>query len=358
MNLWAVVDTSAPLAGFRAPLLTAVVAMTVSWLLTPVVKSFAIQKGAVDNPKADDRRIHKEPIPRWGGLAIYAGIVVSLFAIMPFAYPHRPFPLYLAGILGIGGFLAVAGALDDLHAFSAKIQLAILLFAGVAVQFIADGAGQVQIQGFGALLGPGSGWFGLGLLSVPVTAIYIFIVTKTMDTIDGVDGLAAGIAAIAAATISVIATTTVIQTPAARAIALGNAYQEMPRMALIAAAVAGSALGFLRHNYNPAKIFMGTGGAYVLGFTLACLSIVGVMKTAAAVALFVPIFAFGVPIFDAFFVITRRIMSGQPITQADKRHVHHTLLSRGLNQRQTVWVLYAAATVLCAVLFYVIRTYA
>ena len=105
-------------------------------------------------------------------------------------------------------------------------------------------------------------------------------------------------------------------------------------------------MGFLKHNYNPAKIIMGTGGAYILGFTLACLSIVGALKTAAAVALFVPILVFGVPIFDAFFVVIKRLRSGVPITQADKRHVHHTLLRKGLSQKQTVWVLYAAAALL------------
>ena len=117
---------------------------------------------------------------------------------------------------------------------------------------------------------------------------------------------------------------------------------------------AGAALGFLKHNYNPAKIIMGTGGAYILGFMLACLSIVGALKTAAAIALFLPVFVFGVPIFDAFFVITRRILSGQPITQPDKRHLHHALLGKGFSQRQTVWVLYFAAATLSALLIWFI----
>jgi UDP-GlcNAc:undecaprenyl-phosphate GlcNAc-1-phosphate transferase len=167
--------------------------------------------------------------------------------------------------------------------------------------------------------------------------VYIFVVTKTMDTIDGLDGLASGIAAISAATLSVIAT-----------------YSGQPRVALVAAAVAGAAIGFLRHNYNPARIFMGTGGAQLLGFCLACLSIVGALKTAAAVAVIVPVLAFGVPIFDAFFVIIRRLISRQPITQADKRHLHHTLMSKGLNQRQTVLVLYTIAFALGGTLIWVV----
>jgi UDP-GlcNAc:undecaprenyl-phosphate GlcNAc-1-phosphate transferase len=340
-TFWAAVEGKW-LDGFRAPLLAGIVALAVSWILTPWVRSFAIAKGAVDDPKRDDRRIHKEPLPRWGGLAIYAGLVVACLVVLPFAYPHSvAFPRYLIGLIVVGGGLVVAGALDDLYQYPAKIQALLLLAAGVAVQFSFDGIGRIQISSIGVPLSVPSQYIPLGLFAVPITAIYIFVVTKTMDTIDGVDGLAAGIATIAAGTLTIIA-----------------AYGGQPRVAIIAAAIAGAAIGFLRHNYNPAKIIMGTGGAYILGFTLACLSIVGALKTAAAVSLVIPVLVFGVPIFDAFFVIIRRLASGQPITQADKRHVHHTLLGKGLTQRQTVWVLYVAAAALCAVLLAVIHAYA
>lgn len=324
--------------GYRFPFLTFVVALAVSWFLTPWVRKLAIDKGAVDDPKRDDRRIHKEPLPRWGGLAIYAGIVLSLLVVLPFAYPFQPFPPYLWGIIGIGAVLVGVGALDDLYQYSAKIQLLVLLAAGVAVQFLYNGIGRVQINTLGIPFMDGAfldvkAWW----LAVPLTAIYIFVVTKTMDTIDGVDGLAAGIATISATTLCILGT-----------------FGSQPRVALIAAAVAGGAMGFLRHNYNPARIIMGTGGAYILGFTLACLSIVGAMKTAAAAALLIPLLVFGVPVFDAFWVVIRRLKSGHPVFQADKRHVHHTLLGLGLNQRQTVWVLYAIAATLCAVLVYIV----
>ena len=349
LELLAATTPSRLLDGFRAPLLTALIALVVSWLLTPYVRNLAIRRGAVDDPKVDDRRVHKDPIPRWGGLAIYAGIVVALLVVLPFAYPKTiAFPPYLVGVLCISGLLVLVGALDDLYQYKAKIQALVLLLAGVAIQFFYDPAtlaamgGRVQIMTLGNPLDttPSSYW-SLGLLSIPLTAIYIFVVTKTMDTIDGIDGLAAGIAAISAGTLTMIA-----------------AYSEQPRVAIIAAAIGGSAIGFLRHNYNPAKIFMGTGGAYVLGFTLACLSIVGALKTAAAFSLFLPVLVFGVPIMDAFIVIIRRLLSGQPITQADKRHLHHTLLGKGLSQRQTVWVLYAAAAALCAVAVVVVKGHA
>jgi UDP-GlcNAc:undecaprenyl-phosphate GlcNAc-1-phosphate transferase len=328
------------LRGFRAPLLTAVIALAVSWFATPYVRAFAVKKGAVDDPTRDDRRIHKEPLPRWGGLAIYAGILVSLVAVLPFAYPKgTPFPTYLIGILVIGAALTVFGAMDDVREYKARIQLLVLLGAGLLVQVLhTTTRDRVQIESLGVPLTPDH--IVLGLWAIPLTAIYIFVITKTMDTIDGVDGLAAGIATIASGTLVLIAV-----------------YSGHPHAAIMAGSVMGAALGFLKHNYNPAKIIMGTGGAYILGFMLACVSIVGALKTAAAFSLIIPGLVFGVPIFDAFFVITRRLMSGQPITQADKRHLHHTLLKKGLSQKQTVWVLYAAAAMLCIVLLVVIRHY-
>jgi UDP-GlcNAc:undecaprenyl-phosphate/decaprenyl-phosphate GlcNAc-1-phosphate transferase len=330
------------LGGFRASLAAGGIALVMAWLLTPFVRSFAIRRGAIDDPTRDARRVHTEPIPRWGGLAIYAGILVSLAVILPFAYPHQPFPRYLLGVLGVGALIVVMGALDDLYQFKARVQMLFLIAAGVAIQFVYGPAGRVQIAGIEWPLFADTGvWvpFAAGT-AIVLTALYIFVITKTMDTIDGLDGLAAGIAAIAGATLSIIAT-----------------YSEQPRVAIIAAALAGASIGFLRHNYNPAKIFMGTGGAQLLGFMLACLSIVGALKTAAAIALIIPLLVFGVPIFDAAFVVVRRVLSRQPITQADKRHLHHTLLGTGLTQKQTVWIMYTIAAALCFLLLVVIKLY-
>ncbi|MBV6457479.1 MAG: putative undecaprenyl-phosphate N-acetylglucosaminyl 1-phosphate transferase [Fimbriimonadaceae bacterium] len=341
MNVWLAATEGRWLDGFRAPLLAAAVALLVSWLLTPQVRRLAIQRGAMDDPNQDERRIHKNPLPRWGGLAIYGGLTISLLAVLPFAFPQRPFPMYLIGILLLGAVIVVVGAMDDLYQYKAKIQALFLLAIGVAIQFIFDDKSRIQISGIATpLFSDSRTWQDFGWIAIPVTAIYIFVITKTMDTIDGVDGLASGIAAISGATLSVIAT-----------------YEGQPRVALVAAALAGSAIGFLRHNYNPAKIILGTGGSQLLGFVLACLSIVGAMKTAAAVAIFVPVLAFGIPIIDAIQVIFRRLKEGQPLTQGDKRHLHHQLLHRGLSQRQTVWVLYVAALALCGALLVVVRLY-
>lgn len=344
MNPLALLGAAEPkiMGGFWYPMLAGAIALLVSMGLTPLVRKMAFKYGAVDDPKRDDRRVHKEPLPRWGGIAIYGGLLVSLLAVLPFAYPLQPFPLFLIGILGVGALLVVVGALDDLHQFSAKIQLLVLLAAGVLIQYFGSGPrSTIQIAGMSWPVFTAQGdWIAFGVWAIPLTAFYIFVVTKTMDTIDGIDGLAAGIAAITGATLTMIAV-----------------YGGQPRVALISAALAGASLGFLRHNYNPARIIMGTGGAQLLGFVLASLSIVGALKTAAAVAIIVPVLVFGVPLFDAAQVMIRRKLSGVPITQADKRHIHHQLLDRGLSQRQAVWVLYSVAIVLCVTLVVVVRLY-
>ncbi len=337
--LLAAVKQGGMLDGFRFPLLAGVVALIITWAVTPFVSKLAFKFGAVDDPKRDDRRVHKEPLPRWGGIGIYAGLLISLLILLPFAKFQHNYPLYVIGLLGVGGLIVVMGALDDLHSFSAKIQLAFLVAAGFAIQAFGNDQSLIQIKGIAwpPLAGTPT-WVDFGFWAWPITAFYIFVVSKTMDTIDGIDGLASGIAAIAGVVLALIAT-----------------YQGQPRVAIIAAAMAGAALGFIRHNYNPAKIIMGTGGAQLLGFVLASLSIVGAMKTAAAFTMIIPLFVFGIPLFDAVQVVIRRRMSGVPITQADKRHIHHQLLNRGLTQRQAVWVLYAIALALGAALVLAVK---
>lgn len=346
-------DTTSWLVGYRAPLGAAAIAFLVAWFATPMVRKFAIAKGAIDDPTRDDRRVHKEPTPRWGGIAIFVGVLVAVLGLLPFAYPRLPFPPYVLTILGCGAMVVIVGALDDLYQYKAKIQALFLLLVGVLVQFPFNESARVHIAGFALPWGDHQ-WVSLGWAAIPLTAFYIFVVTKTMDTIDGIDGLTAGISAIAATTLSIIATTFVLQERSGPSLS-NSTYQEMPRIALMAAAVAGASIGFLRHNYNPARIFMGTGGAQFLGFMLACISIAGVLKWATAIALVVPMLAFGVPIMDAFIVVLRRIINRVPITQADKRHLHHTLLGQGLTQRQAVLVLYAAAATMAFVAYLVIR---
>jgi UDP-GlcNAc:undecaprenyl-phosphate GlcNAc-1-phosphate transferase len=168
---------------------------------------------------------------------------------------------------------------------------------------------------------------------VAVTLFWVLLVTKTVDAVDGLDGLAAGVCAISAATLALIAA--------------ASAQAEGPVVALVAAAVTGSCIGFLRFNYSPARIFMSTVGAQFLGFMLAALSIMGTSKIAAAVSVAIPLLVLGVPIFDYAVVLLRRMKSGAPLTMADQRHFHHRLLARGLSKQQAVWVIYGCTAVLC-----------
>ncbi|NUL83070.1 MAG: undecaprenyl/decaprenyl-phosphate alpha-N-acetylglucosaminyl 1-phosphate transferase [Armatimonadetes bacterium] len=317
------------------------IALVSTYWLTPWARELARRKGVLAIP--DPRRVHKSPTPLWGGIAIYLGALIaiafglgrlSLLAPSLVVFLDRALPVI--GIVAVGGLVLAMGLLDDRANLSPKVQAGFLLLAGLLVQIFG-----VQIVGFtNPFAQSTSGGFDasryvpLGWLAVPVTAIWIFVVSKTMDTIDGIDGLAAGVGAIAGMTLALLALQTANATN-----------QPYPHwlIAIAAAAITGSAAGFLRHNFNPATVFMGTGGAQFLGFMLASLSILGAFKAAAAFSILVPVLVFGLPLLDAAVVVVRRALSGQPIAQADKRHIHHQLLERGLNQRQAVIVLYAVA---------------
>jgi UDP-GlcNAc:undecaprenyl-phosphate GlcNAc-1-phosphate transferase len=233
--------------------------------------------------------------------------------------------------------MALVGLLDDLRDLSAGWQALGILTAGAIL--IAFG---VRIEGItNPLVTQPSGeynparWMALGpMVSILVTLFWVFLVTKTVDAIDGLDGLAAGVCAISSATLALMA---------------ASSHQPGgPTIALLASAVAGACIGFLRHNYRPARIFMSTIGAQFLGFMLAAISILGTFKVAAAVSVLVPVLVLGVPIFDYAVVVMKRVANRAPLTMADRRHLHHRLLDHGLSHQQAVWVIYGCTIVLCA----------
>jgi len=324
-------------------------ALATTYLLTPWVRRLAIRAGALDMP--DARRVHTEPIPRWGGLAIYIGVAMGMLAGLARLYLLAPSDsvflgraLQFLGLLLVGTGVLVVGMLDDRKQFSALIQMGALLLAGLVVQLFG-----VQIEGFAAPIGgkfSEARWIPLGAWAIPITALWIFVVSKTMDTIDGLDGLAAGVSAIAAFTLALMA----LQA----ADLLDQPYPNW-LIAITAAAIAGAAGGFLRYNFNPARIFMGTGGAQFLGFMLGGLSVIGAFKTATAFAILIPVLVFGLPFLDAGLAVVRRLLSGQPIHKPDKKHIHHQLLERGLNQRQTVLILYGIAVAMAVVALILFR---
>lgn len=291
------------------------VALVLSYLFTPFVKKIAWKLGAVDIPS--ERRIHKKPMPRLGGLAIYLAFMIAGFLVLP---------LHLSTIKGMllgGSFIVIVGVFDDIYDLPAKIKLigqiiaAIILVAfGLKIEWITN---------------PLGGMFYLGKFSIPLTIFWIVGITNTLNFIDGLDGLAAGISAIAAL-----------------AMLLVNLSLKQVNPVLITALLAGAAIGFLPYNFNPAKIFMGDTGAMFLGYILAAVAIDGAVKSATAIALIVPILALGLPIFDTAFAIVRRFINGKPIMQADKGHLHHRLIAIGLTQKQAVLYLYIVSLCLGA----------
>jgi len=317
-----------------------ILSLVVSYLLTPRVREWAIRVGVMDLP--DPRRVHKEPIPRWGGLAIYLGVLLGMLAgltrlylLAPSAAVFSERAMPILGLLLVGTGVLLFGMLDDKKGFSAFTQAGVLLLTGLVVQFFG-----VRIEGFMAPLGghfEHARWIPFGWWSIPITALWMFIISKTMDTIDGLDGLAAGVSAITALALALMA----LQ-------AVNILDQPYPHwlIAISASAIAGASAGFLRYNFNPARIFMGTGGAQFLGFMLAGLAVIGAFKAATVFAIVIPILVFGLPLLDAVNVVIRRALSGHPIHKPDKRHIHHQLLERGLSHRQTVLLLYGVALLL------------
>lgn len=292
-----------------------------AYLLTPVVEQVARKAGVIRVPRVRD--VHTKDMPLWGGIAIVAAVFLAIFLTIPLRGQHTG---KVAGVLLGAVVVAIFGILDDKYDLSAVVQMIVLLFAGFIVTLFG-----VRIE---FITNPFGGMIDLDALgfSVPLTMIWIFFTTKATDIIDGVDGLAAGVSAISSATLALMA----LQTHNVVA-------------AVMAATVCGAAIGFLRHNFNPARIFMGTVGAQFLGFMLACLAIISLTKVATIVTLSVSVLVIGVPIMDAVFVTIRRLVTMQPLSRADKGHVHHRLLKRGLSQRETVLVLYAVTFCFCLV---------
>ena len=296
-----------------------VMAFACSFIMTPVVKRFAFKIKAIDVPK-DNRRMHKTPIPRLGGLAIIFGFMMS--AIFFGAMTKS-----LASILIGAMIIAAMGIIDDVKALDAKPKFLIQIIAALIVVLW----GEVRIEVFTNPIV----WSGVPYLILPywisviVSVLWIAFITNAVNFIDGLDGLAAGVSAIMSVSLVFIS---------AR---LGE-YSE----SIIGIALMGACFGFLPYNFNPAKIFMGDTGSTFLGFILATLSIQGVFKSYAVISFAVPLLILGLPLFDAIFAMIRRTAKGQSPMQADRGHLHHRLIDMGFSQKQTVFILYAISGIL------------
>ena len=289
-----------------------IVALAVAYLITPTIKDLAVKAGAMDAP--DARKVHTKPIPRMGGLAIYLGFVLAVIASM---HINRE----VMGLLLGGTVILIVGIVDDLKQLSPKVKLVGQILAAIVLVLF-----DIRIEW---ITNPFGDMLYLEYLSVPLTLLWVVGLTNTVNLIDGLDGLAAGVSTIAAITILLVAL-----------------QQNFLTVAVLMAALAGSALGFLQHNFNPAEIFMGDTGSMFLGYMLAAVSVTGTVKSAATIALIVPIVALGLPIMDTAFAIMRRYRNGRPIFKPDKGHLHHRLLAMGLSQKQAVLLMYVISACL------------
>ncbi|MBR6425676.1 MAG: undecaprenyl/decaprenyl-phosphate alpha-N-acetylglucosaminyl 1-phosphate transferase [Oscillospiraceae bacterium] len=298
-------------------LLALVATGIVSFAATPIVKLLAIKVGAMDVPK-DNRRMHKVPIPRLGGLAIF---IAFLLGVLVFADVDRQ----LQGILLGAIMIVILGVLDDILTLRALPKLLVqIAAAGVAVFHgcIIDTISNPNP--FSA-----APWIVLGKWAIPVTILWIVAITNAVNFIDGLDGLACGVSAISAASLFVVSLLVSEQ-----------------NVAVILAVLLGACLGFIPYNLNPAKIFMGDTGATFLGYILATLSISGLFKMYAIISFAVPFLILGVPIFDICFAILRRLAKGQNPMAADRGHVHHRLIDMGFSQKQAVAIAYLITAIL------------
>ncbi|MGB2926790.1 MAG: MraY family glycosyltransferase [Limnothrix sp.] len=297
-------------------LLTFLSALIVVLVSTPIVKALAIKSGRVDEP--NERKVHTRPMVRLGGVAIFIGTIIAIgvaYGLGGFQELEQSQVLPLIGVLGGSVAFFTIGLLDDLFELSAISRL--------VLQFLIAGAAWLLGVRIEYLAIPFGDLFSVGLLSLPMTLVWLVGLVNAINWIDGLDGLAAGVSGIVAMMLFI----TILLTGSSA-------------IALIAIALAGAVLGFLRYNFNPAQLFMGDGGSYFLGFLVASISVVGLIKNETTATVLLPYLILAVPVIDMTNVVFSRISSGASPFKPDNRHLHHRLLAAGFSQRMAVVFIY------------------
>ena len=299
----------------------ALLAFLLSLSLTPIVRSLALRTGVVDAAGFVHRKIHATDVPRLGGVALVISFCVPITGLLfvdssvgRLLAEQREF---LICLLGGSLIIALLGLYDDLRGADAKLKLLVQVATATAVYL---GGFRIEFINF-PLLGDS-----LGVLSFPITLLWIVGITNALNLIDGLDGLAAGMAFFGVVPMIILA------------LADSNLL-----LGLITLTLVGSLLGFLVYNFHPAKIFMGDTGSMFLGFVLALVTVQTSHKSSVAASLLAPVLALGVPILDTSIAVARRAWRGRPLFSADRNHLHHRLLTAGLGHRNAVLALYAVA---------------
>lgn len=299
--------------------LLAFISTLLSLIITPIVIKYAKKLNATDKP--NHRKVHTDPVPTLGGLAIYMSFLIGLVILQPVSEYHLSIVVGASLMVGLG-------FLDDIFDLSAKLKFIVQIAAACIVVFW----GGLQVEFINL---PFGGQIEFGILSTIITIFWIVGITNAINFIDGLDGLAAGVSSIALFTITVMA------------VMMGHLY-----VATVALVLFFSVLGFLRYNFFPAKIFMGDTGALFLGFMISVLALLG-FKNVTIVSFIIPIFILGVPISDTLIAMVRRYINKQPMSSPDSSHLHHSLVKFGMTHKQTVLFIYALSAMfsLAAILF-------
>lgn len=300
-------------SGLLYAVITLICAILLGYAITPMVRVLAFKIGAIDIPK-DNRRMHKKPIPRIGGLAIFLSFLITCLFFCEI--DHELLTVLCGSML-----MVMLGVLDDVYQLNPWLKLIWQL--GVSLATVLSGIRIDQIN-------VGGTYIELGIWGIPITIFWITALTNAINLIDGLDGLSCGVSTISSISIFAVI---VIQ---------GGDYTS----ALITLILIGSCFGFLPFNKNPAKIFMGDTGALFLGYTLSVISIEGMFKAHAVISLFAPFIIFALPLADTTFAIVRRLLSGKSPFSADRGHLHHKLVDMGFTQKESVKILYSICGIL------------
>ena|GEM_PF-283159 len=289
--------------------------------LTPLVRRACERWGLLDCPDAS-RRVHRVAVPRLGGVAVFASVLVALASLLfvnnLVTQSLRENLWQLFQTLAPAALVFLFGIYDDLRGANARMKFTALALGGALFYALGGRVELLSVPLVGTIELP-------QIASLALTIVWVVGVSNAFNLIDGVDGLAAGAALFASLVMLVVA------------IMLGH-----PLVAVVACALCGSLVGFLRYNFNPASIFLGDSGALTVGFLLATMSVSGAQKASTAVAVAIPLLAFGVPVVDTGFTLVRRFVSRKPLFEGDREHIHHMLLARGWSQRRVAFVLYGA----------------
>lgn len=300
-------------------LLIFIVATCGSLALTPLVQWVCERYGWMDKPR-DGRHVHERPVPRLGGVAIFSSMLVAL-AILPFIHNHLTRSLstsqqQLLTIVLPATLALLLGVYDDFRGTNARFKFLTQASVGLLFYFLGGRIESLSIPWVGTVALP-------SILGCALTVLWIIAITNAFNLIDGVDGLATGTALFASLVMLGVS------------VMLGH-----PVVTVMVVALCGALIGFLPYNFNPASIFLGDSGSLFIGFTLSALSVQGAQKASTAVAVVIPLIAFGLPVLDTGFSMVRRFISGRPLFDGDREHIHHKLLERGWSQRRVALVLY------------------